>query len=216
MTLAELRAWIDAHGFGSTALNSSMAAVQTTAIQSAYDRLNGMHKWPWREGTATITTSVGDDTPTLASITDNGGIYAVRMSQGQNYFDIDFMEPEEFRKKAHLDRTNGVPQYWTWVDSELRLWPRPDGVYSLEIDYTKQLPDLLDGGSPVFDANYHIILGWGALIDIAVRERDWNMAQMAERQWDRRVKEMEQFYHIRQKQTSGQVTRSGIWDQVGW
>src|SRR5215207_123291 len=213
MTLAELRAWIDTHGFSSTALNSSTAVAQTTAIQSAYDRLNGLHNWPWREGTLTVTTSVGDDTPTITSITDNGGIKAVRMTQNANYFDLDFMDPAEFRDRAHLDRTNGVPQWWTWVDNELRLYPRPDGVYTLSIEYTKQLPDLLDGGSPVFDANYHLILGRGALIDLAVRERDWNMVQVAERQWDRRVKEMEQFYHIRQKQTSSQVVRSGIWQQ---
>lgn len=214
MTLAELRAWIDAHGFSSTALNSPMAVVQSTAIQSAYDRLSGLHRWPWREGTATVVTVAGNAVPSLASITDLGGIDAVRLTQGTQYDDFDFMEPEEFKELSHLDHNNGRPRFWTWTNGQLQIYPRPDGVYTLTIEYTKQLPDLLDGGSPVFDPNFHYILGWGAMIDIAVRERDFNMAQFCERQWDRRLKEMEQFYGIRQKQSSGQVRSSGIWDQV--
>ena len=215
MTLAELRVWLDAHGFSSTALNSNVAAAQSLALNEAYRRLQGMRSWPWSENIVTAVTVAGNSNPSLAGITDLGKVMEVRQERGTNYQPMQYITPVEMREKIHLDRDNGSPVYWSYYDQNLFVWPRPDAVYTLQILYQQNLGDLADGSAPIFQDTFHDILGWMALTDMAVRERDWNLYGIAQAEYQTRLRNMEDWYGIRQSQNSTYIRRSPMWGQVG-
>lgn len=210
MTLAEMRTRLQNMGYG-----TDTVASQSDMLQAAYRRLQGLHHWPWLRNKTTLPTVVGTPSYSLAFITDLLHLDAVRLEIGQQPFTLEYKSPEEFAETAHADRDNGIPRFWTERFGEVHLWPRPDRVYTVTIEYTKDPPDILDGSAPIFDATYHDVIVFGALGDIAFRERDWQAGARADAQWDRRVAEMEKAYGVRQTQSSSHVRRSSFWGTVG-
>lgn len=215
MTLAELRAWLDMHGYSSTALNSNMATAQSLALNEAYRRLQGMRAWPWKENVQTVVTVVNNPNPSLAAITDLSKIMEVRAEKGTEYTPMTYITPLEMRDKLHLDRDQGTPAYWSYYDQQLFVWPRPQAVYTLTLFYQQNLGDLTDGSAPAFEDTFHDVVGWMALTDLGVRERDWNLYSTAQAEFQTRLRNMEDYYGIRQSQNSVNVRRWSGWSMVG-
>lgn len=207
MTLAQLQASLQAKGYG-----TDSAAAQIEMLNSVYRRLVGKKRWPFQEAQSTIVTVAGTTSYTVAAITDFLAPDAVRIEVGQETPDLKYRAPQEFRDQQHFDRAQGVPEAWTWMRGLLHVYPAPDRVYTLTVDYTKDPPDLAAAGdTPVFAATYHDVLVWGAIVEIAFRQRDWGAHQYAVVQYDNRVAEMERSYGIRQRQTSDKIKDSGFY-----
>lgn len=209
MTLAQLRTALQAKGYG-----TDSATAQTELINSVYRRLAGRRRWKWTEAQNTsIVTVAGTSAYALTGITDFLHPDAVRIEVGTEYLPMEYMDYEELRDRQHADRDRGVPEFWTIGRGQLLLWPTPERVYTVTVDYTKDPPDLsADGDTPIFPATYHDILVWGAIKEISFRQRDWGAHQYATKEFDDRLMEMEREYGIRQRQTSTHVKRSGTFD----
>lgn len=214
MTLAELQASLQAKGYATDTLTA-----QTNALNRVYARVLGLHRWPFIQAQTGAVTVAGTATVSLAAITDlrDNGIDAVRLStSAADRLSLDYMEPQSFRDLQHSFTDYDEPLYWTVIDNQLTLWPTPIRAYTVTIDYAKKVADLAAAGdTPVFDSTYHELLVWGAVADIAYRERDYSGAAWANQQYMMRVGEMERAYGVRQKQTSRQVKRSPFWGSVG-
>ena len=63
------------------------------------------------------------------------------------------------------------------IDQTLHVWPYPDEVYTIGIDYLIEPPDLANPtDTPILPVPYHDVLVFGALKQIAMRERDlWSI-----------------------------------------
>lgn len=141
-----------------------------------------------------------------AVMTDFLVINAVRIEFGTNYPEISYLPEQEFRDLQHEDRQRGVPLYWTLIDDDVNFWPTPDANYVITFDYTKDPPDLAaDGDTPLLPATFHDILVWGAIKELAYRERNWSARAVALEEYNARMSDMMHAFGVKQRQTSTQV-----------
>lgn len=212
-TVSTLRTAIQQRGYA-----SDTATAQTELLNSVYRRLSGMRRWPWLEtGTAGLVTIVGQSAYNLLStVPDFLHVDAVRLEIGTEYYDLEYEREQDFRSLQHTDRTNGIPSLWTLRGrADLNLHPRPDRVYTVTVDYLKDPPDLLsDSDQPLVPATYQDILVWGAIVELAYRERDWQGVQVADANYGQRLLDMMLEYGLTQRQTSTQVVQSGTYDHL--
>lgn len=212
MQLSEIRTAIQTHGYG-----TDTATQQTSMVNAIYRRIAGEHRWPWLEAQSTaLSTTIADPDYSLAAITDLQHIEAVRLTSGTNYVDLEYIQPQDLRALEHIDRDSGAPQKWTYMNSVLRLWPAPDKVYVMTIDYIKRPTALAaDGDTPIFDSTYHDLLVWGCVSKLAFRERDWSAKNFADAEYRACYDEMKRSYGLKQRQNAQHVQRSSFWDSVG-
>lgn len=212
MQLSDIRAAIQALGYG-----SDTAAQQTSFINDAYRQVTSKLRWPFLEQQSVeLTTTVGTNAYDLPSdMSSYRNIDAVRIGQdsSQNWMNLDYVEPQDFRDREHVDRGTGTPCNWTFINQQLHFWPIPDSVYTVTIDFITEPADLADDTDvPVIPAAYHDILVWGAIHAITFRERDWLGRSDADQQFQMRLQRMEEEFMIRQRQTASHVKKSGFWN----
>lgn len=212
-TLAQLRTALQTRGYA-----TDTATAQSELLNSVYRRIIGMRRWPWLEvanntalSTVAGTVSVDID----AVVSDFLHLDAVRLTFGTDYLEPEYIRPQEYRELAHSYRDQGAPRYWTRIDDDLYFWPTPDKAYTINLDYTKDPPDLTaDGDSPIFDDTYHDVLVWGAIAELTFRERDPDGYSMANAQYGQRLNDMMLEYGVRQRHNSSRVVRTGTWDYL--
>jgi len=211
MNLGQLRTALQARGYA-----TDTATQQTELINAVYREVSGYRRWDWLQAAGGSTTVVGQDTVSTGGITNLVSIDTVRVLFGTSYYDLEYLTPTEFDTRAYVDRDVGTPQYWTYQKGDLYLWPRPDKVYQVDINYIKDPPDLTaDADTPLFPATYHDLLVWGALRDIAHRERDWAASDHANARFETLLARMTAAHGMKQRQAPRQVRRSDFWSTVG-
>lgn len=204
MNRGQLRTRLQALGYG-----TDTATAQNEMLNAAYETVAGLRRWPWLEhDDATFATTAGVFFVSLGGVFSEPLMWvdAVRLQQGTTYLDLEYLPPQEFRSLQHVDRDQGVPQYWTEIKNELRFFPCPDRAYTLWIDYIKR-PALMDDDTdtPLFDSEFHEVLVWHAAAQMGYRERDLASADFAQNQFDRQLASMMGAYGVRQRQTAREV-----------
>lgn len=204
MTLAELRAAIQNKGYG-----TDTATQQTGALNSVYRRINGLRRWSYLERrTTALAATAGQASVSLVTLAPLMWVDAVRIEFGTEYDELAYTPVQDFRDYAHADRDTGRPVRWTEAAGELHLWPKPERAYTLTIDYLTTPADLsADGDIPVFDSTYHDVLVWGAVAEMAYRQREYTAAAHATNEYRERLAEMTRGYGITQRQTPLEVGR---------
>jgi hypothetical protein len=212
--LANLRDLIQAKGYGTDTANPA----QNTMINSVYRRVLGMRRWWFFEVVkdTTLSLAVSDNTADLTNIADFFLLDAVRLRQTTaNYTpQLEHLPVQEFRElQNYAPNDRGTPQYWTRVNNELHFWPTSDAVWTLEVDYVKQVPDLAnDSDEAVIPAPYLDVLVWGAIKELCFRERDDNGRALANDEYNTILQDMKHQDGLEQRQTPSEVGHSG---QVG-
>lgn len=212
MNLGELRTATQTRGYA-----TDTATAQTEMINSVYRRLCGEMHWRWLEQVDTsLSTAAGQANYSLSSITDLVHINTVRLQTATEYYDLEWADANTIMPALHIDRSQGIPSVWTYVDQSIQLYPRPAGVYTIVINYIYDPPDLsADSDTPVFPATYHDILVYGCVMDLAMRERDWSAFNAAQAQYEGRKGDMKRQLGIIQRQSPTTVISSGVWDKYG-
>jgi hypothetical protein len=192
-----------------------------TALNQSYRQVLGINRWPFLEKQDTsIITTFGVNSYPLSSISDLRQVDAVRISRPaiDAFYDLENVEPQEFRDKEHLDNTPANPQMWTMYAQQIKFWPFPDDTYTVALDYIYDPPDLsATTDVPVIPLKYQDCLVWGAVAKMAYRERDWLGRNFALQEFNTMLKQLQEEYLLRQRQTSSHVRRSGSWDtKVPW
>ncbi len=210
MNLTALQAAIQAKGY-----TADTAAQQLIFLNEVYHEICGMDRWPFLEAQdKTLVTVAGTTAYTLPMATwRNLDAVRIEITAMQQYDNLQYKEPQEFRDNEHMDRDQSTPFYWSFFDQQLHFFPPPDGAYTVTIDYITNPPDLAIGSDvPVLPVIYHDVLVWGAIESLAYRERDWLGRQFAQGKKEELLRRMQEEYLVRQRQTSSQVARSGYWD----
>ncbi len=211
--LADIRTCIQNKGY---ALDTA-PGVQNSMINSVYRRIIGMYRWPFLElaDNSTISCNVGQAKYNVGVIADLLHIDAVRAEIDEEFYDLEYADVQVFRSLEHVERTVGVPRYWTASNNELRVWPYPDRAYTLKIDYIIDPPDLVgDEDVPVIPPAYRDVLCWGAIAELTFRERDVEGYNIAKQEYLSILTDMKAEYNLRQRQSSDQVGRSGVYDRL--
>lgn len=206
MTLAQLQAAIQAHGY-----DSSTAADQLVFINNTYRQLHGKARWPFLEAQDTTMSTTAGTWIYAWPMTNWRNIDAVRLTQVafQGYFNMEYMNPQDFRDLENSYPQPGQPEYWSMIDQKLHIWPPPDGVYNVVIDYIIEPPDLAAPTDiPILPVAYHDILVWGAIKQIAYRERDLYSNEIANGEYQTALQQFQEEYNLVQRQTSARVKKS--------
>ncbi len=213
MNLAQLQASIQAKGYDSTT-----APQQIIALNSIYRDTCASQRWSFLEKQGTIALTQGVISYPMSSIPDIQEVDGVRLEDpvAQQGWSLENMEPMPFRDIQGLDPNNlnqGTPQFWSMVSQNFMFYPVPDQAYTARVDYILNPPDLaVSTDVPVLPSAYHDLLVWGAIAEIAYRERDWLGRQFAQTEATTRLQHMRSEFQLRQRQTSSRVKRSGYWD----
>ena len=213
VTLAEIRSRLQALGYA-----TDTSTAQTALINQAYRRVATTRRWVFLDAQATIATNTSTDQYSLSDltygITDLQHINAIRSEKGTDYYDFDFMPPDDFRDLQHAFRDAGVPRYWTRIGDYIKVWPQPDAVYTLTVDYTKEITDLVnDDDVTLIPDGYVDVLVWGTIISMAYRERDWDGHNFARQMYAEKLGELESEWGMTDRQTPKQIGESGYYDQ---
>jgi hypothetical protein len=204
VTLAQLRASLQAKGYG-----TDTATAQNEMLNSVYRRLCGRKRYRWQEAQGTIVTVAGTTSYATTFLHPD----ALRIEIGSEFPEMKYADYEDLRDLQHRDRDRGTPSFWTYGRGLLHIWPAPDRVYTMTVDYTLDPADLsADGDIPILPVTYHDILVWGAIKEIAFRQRDWAAHQYATKEFDDRLHDMEAETGIKQRQSSSHVKSSGFYD----
>jgi hypothetical protein len=111
---------------------------------------------------ATVATIGGD--ATIALPTDFLEIRDVFV-QGNPRMPVTYLSPSAFTRNARADES-GLPVFYTILESEILLAPKPDTVYTIEVLYYGK-PVVLSNANPsnVFLVNYPDALLYGSLLE---------------------------------------------------
>jgi hypothetical protein len=111
---------------------------------------------------ATVATTGGD--ATIALPTDFLEIRDVFV-QGNPRMPVTYLSPSAFTRNARADES-GLPVFYTILESEILLAPKPDTVYTIEVLYYGK-PVVLSNAntSNVFLVNYPDALLYGSLLE---------------------------------------------------
>lgn len=208
-TLGNIKAAAQARGY-----DAGTTAEQTTLVKSALRRLYGMKRWKFLEISSDLATTIGNGAVTFLSIGSLNHLDAVRLANGDA---LEWRPADDVRDLQLRDTTTGEPEFWSRFDGNIQLWPLPNAVYTLKIDYVYVPPlPAADGDTITWPDAYQDILVEDLCSALAYRQRDWPAFDRAVLERDKRVREMVGEYAIEQRQTPREVGRWDGWDDPGF
>jgi len=139
------------------------AAEWLSYLNDAYADVNAKYReWPWNFAAVTVATVAGTRTYTLAttegltvrSVFNTTNDFALSPLQGINQVHLDYPD----------DTTQETPISYRFKGSQLELWPTPDAIYSILVEYEGSPADLTTGGiDPLWPDRYR-----RALVEMAL------------------------------------------------
>ncbi len=208
-TLAELRTAVQARGFA-----AGTPGVDD-AINTAVREFLAARRWTWRTKNASLSAATGAATVALSGISDLLHVDSVRIDNGTDSYELDWMPAQDLEEQQNLDRANDVPSYWTVRGNQLLLYPRPSKTFTLTVDYTPDVTDLVNPADVcVVPRIYMDAVVWGAVATLAYRQRDFALADRAEKKRDDAVLRAVRGYGMEQRQGGRTVIQTGIWDDM--
>lgn len=210
-TLIQLRTAVEDHGFG-----TDLASQQTTWLNEEYRNVSGMRRWKWLEATTTAATVAGTSayTPVATDIRNYDAVRAADSQGNEVYLDprpTQWVREQLQRYPLVVDRA--PPRYWARWAGQIILYPIPDAVYTLTIDYVRNVTAMVaDGDTPSIPEAYDDILVWGAVARSAVRQNNWLTRDFAVQQKESLLSRMEAEEGIEQRQGPIEVEWTGFWD----
>jgi hypothetical protein len=176
-----------------------------------------MRRWPFLEVAAdTFSITVSDPEYTFTDIDATcGHVDAIGIQDGSERIELDFVQAPTLRRRERLFNETGTPDSWTRIGTAIRLYPNPDRALTGVADYVRKATEMAaDGDNTVLPDDYADILVWGAVADIAIRQRDYDTHQWAKGLFNEQLREMMNEYGVAQRQNATEVVRTGEIDTV--
>lgn len=201
---------------------------RTSMTNSCARRVYALRRWPFLKvlgATGPVLVAGTESYDVSAILTDLQYIDGISLDHatGTDY-DLEYLDNEAFRELRRVDATRETPLWWTATGKTVYLYPTPNAVFTIKVDYLQKPAALVSAGDvPALPEEYHDILVWGGLVEMTFRERDYNGHQFAQQEYDKRLLEMMHQYGMVQRQTSSRVVKSGqhtpfdfAEDAAGW
>lgn len=187
MQLSDYRTLASDHGFGDLAF-SVVDRETNFALQDVCRR----ERWPWLERATTAATVAGTQTLTLPADFDD--LIALTIPTVGVV-----LEPIRLDDYQHLiagdDTDQNIPAYYVFIGGgstgaapALRLWPIPDAIYTLALDYRAVPATLaLTTDTPGMPSQYHEVVGLGMLTRLHRMEDNPGMANFYANELDKQL-----------------------------
>jgi hypothetical protein len=208
MTKAEVIQAIQDRGYG-----TDLAAVQNTAARDAYNRLHSRRRWDWLRSSQTVSVAASSNALTFSSLTNYRTTEGVRIDGQQ---DPGYLPYNQFQTDLDTFETStGLIQFWTLTATGLLFWPTPSVNVNVIVDFIAYPTDwdtLSDGSEVPVPTPLDEWIVWEAVAALCFRERDSQGRQDAKESSENIFIEYLNTHGIRQRQTSGEVVSTGIWE----
>jgi hypothetical protein len=167
MNLNDIRLEVTTGRADPTVYNARIASWANEALL----RIGRQLRAPENEGTATLTTTSGQ-----ATVNDPTDIAHVRsLFDSQRAIKL---QPVQLDDIDSAWQTTGQPYAYAVDGATLRLYPTPNGIYTLQLRYWKLPPKLVaDTDVPAIPEEYHSLLVTWALFRFYRNEDDQQQAQ---------------------------------------
>lgn len=213
LTLGELRGELQDLGYAM----ESVPDAQNRALNAVQRRVFGLRRWKFAEDTDTLTLNAAAVAIDISAEITWSGIDALRLFDGTEELEWEYLEPEEFRRRQwEYGTETGRPLWWTYYSDLIRVLPAADKQYAIEVDVILAPTTMMtDNDRSLVPARFSGVLVWGAIERLAARERDWEQAARAGRQFALEVNAMITAGQVHQRQNATHVPRAKSWDDVG-
>lgn len=210
MNRVEIRTAIQARGFGS---DSAAVTWQNEAINSYYRRILGLRRWRWLPITASAITFTTTNEGEIALPANTQFVDDLELT-GTDEAPLDYADPAEVQKlRAQYPNETGTPEQWTEYHGTILVYPRPSRDFTARVIGAlspARLDD--DADEPLIPEEYQDLLVYGPIMDLAMRQRDGNLFQMARGEYNDVLGRMIASSGVRQRGESSHVGRSGTYD----
>jgi hypothetical protein len=209
--VSDAQASLQAKGYG-----TDTSAAQIVALNAAHRRILTQRRWPFMERTTTVALAAAATSAALpAGVQRVEGIRLSPVATGQFVPLPTFIDITELRDRRIDDPVADIPEKWSVSNSVLEFYPAADQAYTVTVDYITEPGNLTAGANPLLvpDAYLDLVV-WGAVVDMAFRQRDNGAMSMAKQQFDERMREMIAQYGVRQSQTASTVLHWDGWQNV--
>lgn len=210
-TVEEVLTKLRALGYG-----TDTEAAQIASLDGIHKRILNARRWTFLETqVANIPTVVGTGSYALTTFASNvKHIDALRLELNGSGLPLDYVNVQDFRDLENEFPENGTPRYWTRKGSSIFLWPKPDAIYKMTLDYIPTPTTLTAKANNVVIPDSHVdILAWATAMPITFRERDWDAHNFARQMYAELYAEMLAQYGMTDRQTTKHVVDSGWYDQ---
>lgn len=182
MDVSAIISALDDHGFEDTLTTRKLEVLNDTY----WDFCSRM-SWPFLVKSATLTTTSGTRTPNSLPADFNKAI-SLRVVET----DIKLM-PERLENIYVQDpnaNDTGDPENYYFVGNALRIYPTPDGTYTVTMHYYSWPPALLSTdleATLLIPSRHHRVLVLGCLYKLYNMEDDTDIAKEFERMYEERI-----------------------------
>lgn len=210
--LSELRTRLQALGYG-----TDTATQQNAALNAAQRLIIGLRRWQFQESTITRSLLANVNVLDLSSETTFSDIDAVTILDGTDRLEVTPEDDQTFRHRQwEYQGSTGTPIYWSRYGDTIKLEPKTDKAYTVELDVLLLAADMsADANRTLVPARYADVIVWGAIQWMAIRQRDNATESYAEQQYSKIVRAMLSAYPLGQRQGQTHVQRSGHWTSLG-
>lgn len=124
-------------------------------LNIAYKQFCNEDNFPFREASTTMATVGGTPSYSMPSAVNMPiGIWTDVINAPNKLAAVTRKEREMFDYSG-----SGKPLYYYQFGSTVQLYPTPDNIYSLIIEYQTTITDMVDGTDvPIFDADFHYLI----------------------------------------------------------
>jgi hypothetical protein len=209
-TAGDILTKVQALGYG-----TDTEAAQIVGLDSVHKRVCNTRRWRFLLDQEDIgDTRAGTGTYALDTLDETRQVDAVRINNTTDKYLLEHEEFDMLRDREHIYRDTGIPQYWAVIGTDLHLWPIPDGVYEMTVDYVIQPAALTLTTDTISIPDSHAdILVWLTLMNVTFRERDWDGHNFARQMYAELLAEMLAQFGITDRQTAKHVISSGFHDK---
>lgn len=205
ITLGDVKATAQALGY-----SADTTAAQTEMVRSGLRRLYGQRRWKFLQTSANVNTVAGDVTVPVpaTSIT----LEAVNLDDGP----LTAVPVEQLRQHEVDVPLRGAPYEWARWGSTIRLYPTPDAVYSLVVEYIARIaPPTADSDVLSWPDEHLDVLTWDLVFRLAARQRDYDTAKWAADQRDQAIHHAASMCGLEHRQNATVMAPWAGWDNVG-
>lgn len=180
-------------------------------VNEARRRLVRDRRWTFLSSTSSsLVTIAQNPAVALSGIADLQHLDAVRITVAGSERDMSFMPLEELRSEQDVRPSIDVPRFWTRRNGTLLLYPTPDIVYTLSVEYVAKPAQLTTGTDPLIPDEMQDLVAWAAVPPLAFRQRDGAAMTYAENHYKEQLRMAIGQESMQQRQRSQQVG-SGYW-----
>lgn len=156
-------------------------------INDAYHELEDAYEWPFLFASVVVSTAA--NSPLLVgSPADLGKIFNLHVltaggASVSGRRGLKYVPPVKFMEDPCFVGTTSTqePTHYTILNGVVNLWPTPDMVYTLQLRYKKEFPDLVnDVDTPGFPTRMHYTIVRGASVPALQSESEEDRADSAE------------------------------------